>query len=136
LPTDFILDSFAIMALLRHEPGAVRTREVLGQARHGSCICRASQINLGEVIYTVERRAGLQGVREFLVFLVDNPIVIEEASWQRIQAAAHIKAQHSVSYADAFAIALAQEFQATVLTGDPEFRTVEQFVRVEWLGRS
>jgi predicted nucleic acid-binding protein len=34
----------------------------------------------------------------------------------RTLAAAHVKAHHSVSYADAFAIALAQEMQPQIVT--------------------
>ena len=37
------------------------------------------------------------------------------------------------SYADAFAAALAQEFGATLVTGDPEFRAVESRIAVMWL---
>ncbi len=39
---------------------------------------------------------------------------------------------------DSFALisyAAAQEMGATILTGDPEFRTVEGLVSVEWLAR-
>jgi ribonuclease VapC len=50
--------------------------------------------------------------------------------------AAHIKARHPVSYADAFAVALAQEYGATVVTGDPEVRAVESLINVDWLPRS
>jgi predicted nucleic acid-binding protein len=38
-----------------------------------------------------------------------------------------------MSYADAFAVALAQELDAPVLTGDPEFRVVERLVQVDWI---
>ena len=48
-------------------------------------------------------------------------------------AAAHVKAHHAISYADAFAVALAQQMQATILTGDPEFGKIEHLVAVEWL---
>lgn len=50
-----------------------------------------------------------------------------------VLAAAHIKANYAVSYADAFAIALAQELKATVVTGDPEFGGVEKMVDILWL---
>ena len=48
-------------------------------------------------------------------------------------AAAHVKAHHSVAYADAYAIALAEQNVGVVLTGDPEFKAVEHLVTVEWL---
>jgi len=48
-------------------------------------------------------------------------------------AAAHVKAHHPISYADAFAVALAQEMDASVVTGDPEFECVEELIPVVWL---
>jgi hypothetical protein len=30
-------------------------------------------------------------------------------------------------------VALAKKLDATVITGDPEFRSVEEVVRIEWL---
>lgn len=45
----------------------------------------------------------------------------------------YLKAHHPISYADAFALALAQEKQAALLTGDPEFRKVESLATIEWL---
>ncbi len=50
-------------------------------------------------------------------------------------AAARIKAEHPLSYADAFAAALAQELGASLVMGDPEFKTVESTVNVMWLNR-
>ena len=49
--------------------------------------------------------------------------------------AAHIKASHPLSYADAFVVAVAINQKAIVLTGDPEFESVETLVNVEWLNR-
>jgi hypothetical protein len=38
-----------------------------------------------------------------------------------------------LSYADAFAVAAAQEFVGIMLTGDPEYKALEALVPVEWL---
>ena len=56
------------------------------------------------------------------------------ATRRRVLAAAHLKANHSISYADAFAAGLAQEFDAALVTGDPEFRGLGRSLRVAWLG--
>ncbi|TAH50263.1 MAG: type II toxin-antitoxin system VapC family toxin [Chloroflexota bacterium] len=40
---------------------------------------------------------------------------------------------YPLSYADAFAVALAQELAATVITGDPEFRAIGNIVSVDWI---
>ncbi|MGD2048353.1 MAG: hypothetical protein PVH03_02600 [Chloroflexota bacterium] len=48
-------------------------------------------------------------------------------------AAAHIKATHTVSYADAFAIALTMQHSAVLVTGDPEYSQMEHLIDIEWL---
>ncbi len=50
-------------------------------------------------------------------------------------AAAHIKAQFPLAYADTFAVALGRQENARVVTGDPEFEAVESLVAIEWLPR-
>ena len=49
--------------------------------------------------------------------------------------AAELKANHAIAYADAFAVATALEFHATLLTGDPEIKPLEgeQDLEVLWL---
>jgi predicted nucleic acid-binding protein len=48
-------------------------------------------------------------------------------------AAAHIKAEHPLAYADTFAAALAEQTSATLVTGDPEFRLLKKSIHVHWL---
>ena len=47
--------------------------------------------------------------------------------------AALLKSRHKMSYADAFAAALAKARKAELVTGDPEFRTIGEYVKVRWL---
>lgn len=55
----------------------------------------------------------------------------------RVRQAAELKASHTIAYADAFAVATALEFRATLLTGDPEIKPLEgeQDLEVQWLPR-
>ena len=52
-------------------------------------------------------------------------------------AAAHFKARYAISYADAFAVATAQEHNCPLVTGDLEFLAVvdDGLIVVEWLAR-
>jgi len=61
------------------------------------------------------------------------PLRVLPADREAVLAAAHVKANHRLSYAGAFAVATAQALGATVLTGDPEFASVGSLVSVEWL---
>jgi predicted nucleic acid-binding protein len=44
-----------------------------------------------------------------------------------------LKSKHRMSFADCFAAALAKQRKATLLTGDLEFRQVQEQVRIQWL---
>ena len=129
----YILDSFALLAFLEGEPSADRIRVILQAAQEERALVYLSVINLGEVLYITERERSLVIAQQVLAAIEQLPLKLLEASQTRVLAAAHIKANYPISYADAFAVAAAQEFQATVVTGDPEFAKVTAIIRVEWL---
>jgi ribonuclease VapC len=130
-----VLDSFALLALLRDEPGGEAVRDLLTQAAEGEITLLMSEINLGEVLYHTERKYGVDEASQTLVEIEVLPIQLVGVTRARVLAAAHLKANYRISYADAFAAALVQEYGATLVTGDPEFRSLGDKVRVEWLGR-
>lgn len=129
----YVLDSFALLALLRDEPAGRAVHALIETAIAGECVLLMSTISLGEVLYHTERRHGTRKVKEILVEIEALPIRILGATRRRVLAAAHLKANHPISYADAFAAGLAQEFGAALVTGDPEFRGLGRSLRVEWL---
>lgn len=129
----YVLDSFALLAYLGGEAGEARVKAVLTDANRGLAEAFLSIINYGETIYIVEREQGLNAARKTIAAVDQLPITVLPADRELTFAAAHVKAHYPISYADAFAIALAQTTDATILTGDPEFRQVEQLARIEWL---
>lgn len=131
----FVFDSFAVLALLNDEPGASRVEDLLRQARAGEVNLAMSLINLGEVAYIVERRQGEAAVPSILAFLYALPLQFYSVDRGRVLGAAHIKAVHLLAYADAFAAALALELESTLLTGDPEFHSLEGKISIEWMTR-
>jgi predicted nucleic acid-binding protein len=78
-----------------------------------------SWINLGEVAYIVERLAGADRARHVVQDL-QRHLTLDAPSGARVLEAAHIKAGHSMAFADAFAIATAIAHGTALLTGDPE----------------
>jgi predicted nucleic acid-binding protein len=50
-----------------------------------------------------------------------------------VRQAAIYKATHKMAYADAFAAALAKEYKAELVTGDPEFKPLEKEIKINWL---
>lgn len=108
------LDSWAVLRWLEGtEPAATRV-EVALQSRPVM-----SLVNIGEVFYVVRRARDdatalevLDGLRGRVEFDVPNE--------ERVVAAARIKADHPMAFADAFAIATSVAHSAVLLTGDPE----------------
>jgi predicted nucleic acid-binding protein len=78
-----------------------------------------SWINLGEVSYIVERRAGSDQAGR-IVRQLRRRLILDLPTEARVLEAAHIKAGHAVAFADAFAVATAIAYGASLLTGDPE----------------
>ncbi len=134
-PACFVLDSFALLAFLEGEAGLARVKALLKNAEKGLCQVYLSWINLGEVLYITEREQGQRRARETLAHIQALPIELLEVTPQVVLEAAHIKANHRLSYADAFAVVAALGQGATVLTGDFEFKTVETIVNIEWLAQ-
>jgi predicted nucleic acid-binding protein len=130
----YVLDSFALMVYLGDEPGKGRVEEVLSLAEKHGCRVVMCLINLGEVLYMTERRRGLTKAQQVLALVDSLPLELLEATRDLVLDAAHIKAQHALSYADAFVVAASLRERGVVLTGDPEFQEVESLVQVEWLG--
>jgi len=50
-----------------------------------------------------------------------------------VMRAAYLKAQYPISYADAFAAALAEQEKAILVTGDPDFKRLEKTIKIQWL---
>lgn len=131
--TAFVLDSFALLAYLQDEPAATRIEKLLENAKKEKCRLLLSLINLGEILYITERRGGVVKAHDTLALIRQLPIMIPPVDEQTVFAAAHIKANHTLSYADAFVVATAMQEDATVLTSDPEFQSIETLIKVEWL---
>ena len=133
MPARFVLDSFAIMALLQDEPGAAKVQDLLREADKGECELYISVVNLGEVLYTVENRQGVEAAQETLAFIDQSPILTVDVDRSLALLAARLKAGSGIGYADCFAAACAQHLDAAVVTGDPHFEQLGDAVAIEWL---
>jgi ribonuclease VapC len=128
-----VLDSFALVSLYHREPGWQVVQRALYDQEKARSRAILNWINWGEFFYIVKRRVGAAKTRDALRLLEQLPIELFPVDQSLVQAAAEIKSEHALSYADAFCVATAQRFNATVLTNDPEFESVERLIKVRWL---
>jgi ribonuclease VapC len=123
------LDAFAWLAWLQDEPGAAAVQRWLDEAQAGRAECVTSVINLGEAycrLVRVERREQAESLWR-LALRGTLPVSVKDATRRRVLRAADLKSQHAMAYADAFAVATGVEFNAILLTGDPEIEPLEKF---------
>jgi ribonuclease VapC len=132
----YVLDSYAILALLRAEAGEEYVAELLRRAQNGEITVMMNWVNLGEVAYIVERRWGRGRLIAVLGTLEATNIRFVPAGRNLALGAARIKAAHPLAYADAHAAALAIQEQAILVTGDPEFDSLSDEVNIHWINRT
>jgi ribonuclease VapC len=130
---NYLLDSFALLSFFQKESGEEKVKAILEEARNGTACAMLNVINMGEIIYTVQRQFGQQAKLDVIMNIGRLGIVILPAPNDLVFRAAELKATFAMTYADTFAVASAIEQGAAVVTGDPEFRQVEQLVKVIWV---
>jgi len=128
-----LFDAHAILKWTQKEKGYQKVKSLLVECRNQSALGYMNQINLGEVYYKTIRAVGLDEAKKFLENFFRLPLSIILPDSDLIWKSSEIKAQYPISYADCFAAATAIKYEATILSGDPEFKKIETFVSIEWL---
>ncbi len=128
-----VLDGFALLAVFFDEPGADEVEHLLSHAVATGRPVYITAVNWAEVLYIVRRREGQAGVNKVLEFGRTLPVDIVAVDVELAGMASEFKAAGRLSLVDAFAAALAKQKKAGLVTGDPEFKTVEDVVKIHWL---
>lgn len=129
-----VLDSYSLMVYLEGEAGADRMIELFRVARDSGRDLLLSVINWGEVYYITLREAGRERAEQVAHLISTLPIQIVPADLELTRQAGEFKSKHKMSYADCFAVALAKQRKAELVTGDKEYRQVEGELKILWIG--
>jgi predicted nucleic acid-binding protein len=133
--TNYVLDSFVLIGYLENEPFAQKIEDLLLQAKKGVPRLYLHALHLGEVYYITLREQG-KDVADLAYNRIKRfPIkFVETINEELLLTAAALKANYPISYADSFAAALAKVNNASLLTGDPEFRNLEEdgILEITW----
>ena len=127
-----VLDSHALLAYFREEPGGEMIKALLRRAADGDQPLLMTEVNYAEVQYIIRRKEGDESWAETARVLESLPIEFHPATRALADVAADFKARHKLSLADAFAAALAKERKAELVTGDPEFKALEKEIKIGW----
>ena len=130
-----VLDSHALVAFLRGEPGSELVRSLLEKAAEKDVPLHMTEVNYAEVQYIVRRREGEAAWRMIEGEIQAAPLEFHPVDRRLADLAADFKARFKLSLADAFAAALAKEKKAQLVTGDPEFQALEKELKIHWIIR-
>jgi len=124
----YVFDTEAIIAFLYNEPGHEVVADLLNEVFTGEADGFLTETNASEVFYLVARFEGVDDVPtdsslrdadRDLRALERQGLTLESADWRL---AAEVKTAGSISLADAYAVALAHERDATLVAGaDDDF---------------
>ncbi len=128
-----VLDSYAVLAFLFKEAGHEKVVALFEKAAESDTTLLIAAPNWAEVRYMVERKVGAVRWREVRARLLGLPLEIVPVDQELAEIAGEFKATRKMSLADCFAAALGKQKKADVYTGDPEFRSIEDDVKIVWL---
>jgi len=128
-----VLDSFALIAYFRDEPGAETVENLLVTAGKKDSPLHMTDVNYAEIKYSIVKKDGADAWAEAAKILQGLPIDFHSTTRALADVAADFKARFKISLADAFAAALAKEKKADLVTGDPEFKSLEKEIKINWL---
>jgi predicted nucleic acid-binding protein len=133
MTSGYLFDSHALLAFFQNEIGANIVFNILQKSLKEHIDRFICVINLGEIIYITKRMFGDQKKIEILGRIHQLDFKMLAVPEVLVYQAAEIKGEYPISYADCFAIACAKAHNATIVTGDPEFKNVEHLVKIEWI---
>ena len=129
----YVLDSYAMIAYFEDEPGADRVAQILKQLIQGKAKGYMSVVNWGEVYYNTMREEGVAEAEKVILQLDKFPIQVIEVNRNFAYEAAKLKGKYRIAYADCFAAALSLKLNASLVTGDSEFKKLKERISIQWI---
>ncbi len=129
----YVLDSYALLAYAENEKGSDTVTEILIGALEGKNEIYISVVNFGEMYYIALREGGKNRAENYKDTILKFPIEIVDADLNLTLIAAVYKANHKISYADAFAAGLTEQKKAVLITGDKEFEQLKDEIKINWI---
>ena len=121
------------MAFLEKEPGFEKVQSFFVSAVEKDNNLLMTSVNFGEVYYIVLRECGQGKANEIEKIIGTLPIEIIDVDIELAREAARLKAAHKISYADCFAAGLTKLRKGELITGDREFKQLENKIKIVWI---
>jgi ribonuclease VapC len=128
----YVVDSHSILSYLHEDAGWQEAGRLLRYWRRTGIKAKLNWINWGEIYYITAKSFGKEKALEVMDFVAAYPLELEAIDFSMVELAAELKSEYPFSYGDAFCAATALRHNAILVTGDPEFRRIEQRIKIHW----
>jgi predicted nucleic acid-binding protein len=128
-----ILDTYSLLVFLEKDVGFEKVKSLLVEATGKGNALLLSSISFGEICNIVSRECGQEKANEIENIIKTLPIRIVDINTPLALEAFHLKNTHKLSYSNCFSAALAKMHNGELVTGDKEFKTVENTLKIEWI---
>jgi predicted nucleic acid-binding protein len=133
--TELLLDAWPILEWLKgRQPASAAFRKLIEAAVSGQLAFSMCRMNYGEVLYSIKKDFPANRVESAKLAFFEIPIKLHSVDDLLIDEAVELKGVYSISFADAFAAALAPRLDLQLVTGDPEFLALKSIgLRLLWV---
>jgi predicted nucleic acid-binding protein len=131
---EYVLDANALLRYFQDGAGAETIEKLISRVEENEARLSISAINLGEVLYTLAKSIGLDRTKAYIQ-AVDQSVETVSIDEEFALAAAIVKFQYKMGYADSIAALLAMRRQGTLVTADPGFAKLGRQLKVLALPR-
>jgi len=128
-----VLDAHGLLVFLEKEPGFKKVELFFVAAVEKDNNLLMTSVNFGEVYYIVLRECGQEKAHKIEKIIRTLPIEVVDVDMHLAKEAARFKATKKISYADCFAAALAKIHKGELVTGDKEFKVLENEIKIAWI---
>lgn len=123
----YVPDTSALFALIEDEEGATRVEDIL----HDEKVILPFVVLLEIYYVSLQEEGEMAAERRYATFSRSNILwTYDEAT---MLTAAHLKASHHISFADAMIAAVAIQHGAILIHKDPEYEALDSLVEMEIL---
>lgn len=128
-----VLDSWAVIAFFEDEPSGKKIADLIANAQEDGIPVYMTVVNVGEVWYITAREISEEAANNIVKELNGLRIEFMDANWEITQEAARFKSKNRMSYADCYAAALTKLKKGVLVTGDNEFRALDDQIGIHWV---
>ena len=125
----YILDTSAILTYIEDEDGSEYIENLLIAAEKGAAVIRIAFISLTEVFYITSREQSESAALDRIKLIQSLALQIHESDENLNIHAGKLKANNTISLADAYIAALCEEQNGILVHKDPEYEKLSSLIK-------